>query len=221
MYYSIGRSDDLKKIGHYPQADLKEGYNPRNNGHFMVKHNEFPDFRPNLELEMHPKTKPTSYLDSTAGLTSGFIIDKDFKSIISSFKLPRHHFYPIKVYKKNELLEYYWFHYIVDDFWEFIDKEQSYAEVVFMETPTKIGVEKNIPILSKEQIIGEEEKLPLNKNLRIGKIVMKKEFFSYGLYKIGCLSYNTIISESLKQALEQKDITGMEINPFDKFTVCS
>ena len=44
-------------MGHYPQADLKIGYNPRDNGHFTVKQNEFPDFNPKLELEMHPKAR--------------------------------------------------------------------------------------------------------------------------------------------------------------------
>ena len=170
MFYSIGRSDDLKEIGYYPQADLRPGYNPRQNGHFMVKHYEFPDFIPNLELDLHPKANATNYLDSTAGLTSGFIIDAKFKEILSSFKLPRHHFYPIKVYKDDKLLDYYWFHYIVDDFWQYLDKDKSMAEIVYMEIPTKIGVEKTIPIISRDQILNKEDELPFNKNLRIKKI---------------------------------------------------
>ncbi|WP_111626043.1 hypothetical protein [Gelidibacter algens] len=158
MFYSISRSDSINEIGHYPQADLKKGYNPRKNGHFMVKPYEFPDFIPNLELELHPKAIPTNYLDSTAGLMNGFILDKKFKELISSFMLPKHYFYPIKVFQSNLLLDYYWFHFIVDDFWEFIDTEKSSAEVVYMETPTKIAVEKTIPVLSNDQIINDKKK---------------------------------------------------------------
>ena len=220
MYYSISRSDDIKEIGYYPQSDLRKGYNPRNNGHFVVKHYEFPDFKPNLELEMHPKASPTNYLDSTAGLVNGFVVDRKLKELLMSFKLPKHHFYPIKVYKQEMLLEYYWFHYIIDDFWKFLDKEKSYAEVVFMETPTKIGIEKNVPIYSREQIIGEKRKLPRGKkNLRISKIVMKKEFPNYDFYEIDCLSYNTIISEKLRDSIIKASLTGMKIKPFDKFII--
>ncbi|SFW52793.1 hypothetical protein SAMN02927921_02156 [Sinomicrobium oceani] len=217
-YYSIRRSDDLQETGHYPQAHLRKGYNPRKNGHFMVKHYEFPDFAPNLELEMHPKTIPTNYLNNTAGLINGFIVDSKFKLMMSSFKLPRHHFYPIKAYKGSKLFDYYWLHYIVDDFWEFIDTANSYGEVFEFKTPFETVVTETFAISSKNQVLEEKRKYKLGRT-RIGKIIMKKEFPQYDLYKIDCLSYTTILSEKLKNAIVKAGITGMEIKPFNKFLI--
>ncbi|RAJ18685.1 hypothetical protein LX77_03720 [Gelidibacter algens] len=48
---------------------------------------------------------------------------------------------------------------------------------------------------------------------------MKPNFPKYDLYKIECLSGNTIISESLRNLLVKEDITGMQIIPFDKFEI--
>lgn len=219
MFYSISRSKNIDEIGYYPQADFREGYNPRKNGHFMVKHYEFPDFRPNLELEINPKANPTNYLDSTAGLMNGFILDKKLKDILSISKLPKHHFYPIKVFQTNNLLDYYWFHYIIDDFWEYLDKDKSSIEVVYMESPTKITVETTMPIISNEQIISCKKNLSIGKNLRIRELIMKPSFPKYDFYKIGCLSRNTLISESLKDIIFKEGITGIEIKPFNKFLI--
>lgn len=218
MFYSIGRSDDLKEIGYYPQADLGPGYNPRQNGHFMVKHYEFPDFIPNLELDLHPKANATNYLDSTAGLTSGFIVDAKFKEILSSFKLPRHHFYQIKVFHNEKVLDYYWLHYIVDDFYEFIDKENSYCEVFEIKTPFEMVVQSTFPIISRDQVLNEKKKHKFNRT-RIGRIVMKNNFPKYDLYQTQSINYISLISENLKRIFEEEHITGMEIKPFDKFEI--
>ena len=92
-YYSINKvSDDLKAIGHYPQLEFRKGYNPNKNGCWNVERNNFPDFIPNYELELHPKAKPTNFLPIYS-IGFGMIVDKNLKEVLSNFKLPKHHFY--------------------------------------------------------------------------------------------------------------------------------
>lgn len=154
MYYIYSFSDDLNVIGYYPQVSLRQGYNPRlAESHWQVKRDEFPDFIPNLELELHRKAIPTDYLHFSD--LNGIIVSDKFKEILKLHNLPKHEFYPIKIYYNNTLLKYYWFHYLIDDFWNLLNKDKSYAEIVNIDTYPNI--EGIIPIVSKEQILSEKK----------------------------------------------------------------
>ena len=214
-------SDDLKIIGHYPQTKLRtdEGDDVRIDGYLAMKSNEFPDFVPNYKLDLHSKAKPTNFLPKSPA-SFGWIVDSKLKTILENHKLPKLHFYKIKVYHKDTILDYYWLHYIIDDFFKFIDKDNSYGEVFEFKAPLETVVEKKFPIYSWDQVLKEEKKYKFNRT-RIGKIVMKKDFPKYDVYETRSINFISIISESLKQVLEKENITGMEIKPFDKFTVCS
>lgn len=220
MFYTITHTNDVKVIGHYPQVAFKEGYNPTlPNSHRKVKSNEFPNFIPNLELRLHDKALEVDFLKRT-GPHFGLLVSQKMKDILKTFKLPRHHFYQIHVHHKDKKLNYYWFHYIVDDFWDFIDKDKSYGEVFELEPSLGVVVDRTFPLMSRGQVISETKKYKLGRT-RLGKVVMKKSFMKYDLYKTDCLGNHTVISESLKQALEKEGITGIEIKPFDKFEVNS
>lgn len=94
LYFKIFNSGDINEIGHYPQTGLRKGYDPRlPNSHWQVKHNEFPDFIPNYELELHPYAVATNYLDGT-GDYSGFLVDGAFKKVLEVHKLPPPLFLP-------------------------------------------------------------------------------------------------------------------------------
>ncbi len=218
-YYTIGTSDDLNIIGHYPQTKLRidKGDNPRDDGYLAMKANVFPDFVPNYKLELHPKAKPTNFLPKNPA-SFGWIVDDKFKKILEKYKLPKHHFYKIKVYQNDDVLDYYWLHYIIDDFWDFIDSGNSYGEVFKFDTPVDIKVTKKIPIISHKQITNEEKNHDYG-SIRIGRIKMKREFPNYDLYQTKCINYNTVISESLKEALEKEGITGTETRLYNNFQV--
>ena len=218
-YYTINPSDDLKVIGHYPQTELRtdEGDNVRVDGYLAMRPDTFPDFVPNLKLELHSEAKPTNFLpNNPTGF--GWIVDSKLKNILEKHKLPKHHFYKIKVFHNQKSLNYYWLHYIIDDFYEFIDKDNSYGEAFEMKSPLETTVQSTFPILSWDQVQEEKKKHKFNRT-RIGKIVMKKDFPKYDLYQTRCISYISIISESLKNAMEKEHITGIETKIFDKFEV--
>lgn len=217
-YYSIARSTDKKIIGHYPQSSLKPGYAPRlPNGHWNIRSHKFAEFSLNYELVLNKKAKPTNYLDGYDN-NFGYLVDGKFKKILQKFNLPPHRFYPIKVYQKDTLLEYYWFHFIIDDFWDFIDSNESYAEVVKFDGFDSV-VEKKISITSLNQIIEDQKKAVFPYNIRIGEIKMKNNFPKYDVYEMGCLSYNKIISANLKNALINENLNGFETKLFNYFSI--
>lgn len=210
-YFEIGDSIDSKIIGHYPQTKLKRGYT-------RMHPHQFPDFVPDYELILHDKAYKTNKI-YRAGASFGMIIDSKFREVISKFKLPKHHFYPVKVHHKNAILQYFWLHFIVDDFWEYLDKDKSYGAVENIQDIRNIVVEKKIPILSNDQIISEESKYKIPLRLMIGELVMKKGFPNYDLYQTRAINYRTMISEKLKNALLAEGLTGFELKPFPKFSV--
>lgn len=179
-YFQIRNSTDLNEIGDYPQTTFVKGYNPLL-GHRKVKSYEFPNFSPNYELQLTAQAKVTDNI-SKVGANFGMVVNEKVKAILKNFKLPKHRFYSMKVYKDDEALPYYWFHYIIDDFWNFLDTKNSYGEIFEMELTNK-KVIKSFPLISKEQLkkVEDQENTILK---QIGKIQMLPNFPKYDFYQI-------------------------------------
>lgn len=216
-YYNFNNSDNLSIIGHYPQTSLAKGYNPIvNNGHRNVEPDKFPDFLPNYELDLHSKANATDFLPRV-GPGFGMVVNNKFKEILANFKLPNHHFYKMKVYQKNQILDYYWLHYIVDDFWGWLDREQS--EAVIFDHKKDFEVVNSIDLnLSLDEIKKLKKGFPYNLHVRWNKIVFKKGF-SYDLYQAKDVQLLEFISEDLKNALKETNITGIDVKLNDKIFV--
>ena len=162
-YYLLSRSHNLKITGFDPQSKPKQGFNPTLPDSFWQVHPfEFPDFQPKLDLEMHRRAMPTNYLHYGGGLTVGILVDKKLKELLELFHLPPHRFYKIRVYQNNKLLDYYWFHYIIDDFWDYVDLEKSSLKVFPFNPEVEKTRKEAIPIMiesfNKVQNLKEEFK---------------------------------------------------------------
>jgi len=212
-YYIINWSDDLRKIGYYPQTGLSKGYNPTlDNSHRKVDQFNFPDFIPNLELELHENAIPTNFI-MRIGATFGIIIDDKFKNLLQQFNLPPHHFYKIKVSYNNVILNYYWFHYIVDDFWDYIDLENSTIKITHNTNHENFKIK---PIKSIQNLIEIRTNLERGFYLTANELILKKNL-PYDIFSLtNELYYPPIISERLKNKLDDECMTGYEIKLFDK-----
>ena len=216
-YYSIGITDDPKIIGYYPQLKFRNGYNPNlPNGFYNLPVHQFPEFVPYLEYELHREAKPVNILPPYPGRFA-FIVDEKVKEILERHHLPPHEFYPTKVYFKEKVLQYFWFHCVPDDFWELLDSKNSYGDVmeIKLAKATKVG---QVPILSREQIIEEKKKYKGLKTLVLGRLKMSSEFGKYDFYRTGAFNHS-IISGRLKQVFEKENITGIELNLFNKLKI--
>ncbi len=218
-YYSIFRSDDLKVIGHYPQTELKKDYNPRlPDSHWQVMPFEFPDFKPNLEITLNKDAIPTDYLHFSDSKT-GFILSKRFVDFLTEFSLPKHQFYPIKVYHRAELLDYYWFHFIVDDFWNYINRSLSKAVIFDSKQNHEIIGEVDLNLTPDEIKNLKYTELKYHQKMRWERIVFNKEFPRYDVYETKSITYTSILSKKLVTALNEAGLTGFETKLFEKI-VC-
>jgi len=213
-YYLLSTEHDLKIIGHYPQISLKKGYNPKKNGHWEVPHNDFPSFQPNLELILHSKAQRTYYMHF-GDLSNGFLVSEKLKNTLSSFTLPKHKFYPIKIFQNKELLNYFWFYYVIDNFWNKLDKQKSYAELVTVDNLDKIP--EKVSVLSREQILTEKRKNKFPFKLRTGKIVLRDGTPKYDFYQIQCLGYQKVFSQIVFDKFKDENISGFELNLYMRF----
>lgn len=215
-YYKIEMTDNQKVIGHYPQAKYEEGYNPRKEGIFSIKQNRFPDFTPRLDLRLHQESIITDYLDSSL-VPFGMIVSEKMKFILEKTKLPKHKFYPINVFQEDLSFTYYWFHFIIDDFWDCIDKDKSYGKVLRIDD--NFSLKRTIPAISIEENRKEMLTREAKTIKKIGIIVMNDKFPKYDIYKTAFIEHKDLISESFKKLIKENSITGMEIKPFEKFII--
>lgn len=208
-YYLLNDSDN---IGKYPQARLKKGYDLYSDISYENVHRGIlSDFIPNLEIEIQSKAKPTNYIGAV-GPSFGFFCDKKLKLILEKHNLPEHKFYPIKVYHKKELLDYYWFHYI-SDIWNYINLEASTAQIF---KKFEFTVEEIIPLPELNTIIKYRRSLPRQKQLKVNELILKENIL-YDIFNITKIEYiGNIISKKLLNNLINEGITGFEAIPYDK-----
>lgn len=217
-YFSIGSTYNLEVIGHYPQTDFRDGYNPTlSDSHWQVKKNEFPDFVPNFELELHDTAIPTDLIDGIGGY-HGLLISSKFKDVLQKYVLPSHHFYPIKVYHKNKLLNYFWFHYLVQDIWNGINLKESEIRIQHSSNKDNMVI---LPLIDKSYVKYLNDYF-LNKhefNLLPEKIVLNKNFKSLDVIDIDFLYSYPLISNELRKTLLEEGLTGFELKLYKKLVL--
>lgn len=208
--YQFELSTDLKETGSYPQLSLHNWLDKSYaNSHLHVEVNEFPDFVPEVTLKLNPGAKLTSIL-SVIDLNFGFIMDEKAKSVFSQFHLPPHAFYPIQVLVGNRKEIFFWFHLIVNNFWELIDKQNSEGGI--FKIMNRYEPEHTFALEGKDFIQEKHNSLKIGYELRIIKLAFNEEFH-YDLYEVCDLEYKLLVSSKLRDRLQKEKITGYSLKP--------
>ena len=145
----------------------------------------------------------------------GLFIDRKFRDIIEQHKLPPHHYYPIKVYHKEQLLEYFWLHWIVIDFWDIIDYENTLVKRYSYINPANFTIE---PIISKQNLDAFLKKKEIGFDFCFEKLVFRSSL-NYDIYETMGAESKYLISGNLKDALEEQGMTGFEAHPYKPLNV--
>ena len=215
-YFIISDSDSIQEIGYHPQTDLNPGYNPTlNNACYKMSSGSLSDYDPHVELRLHNKSKRTNFIDKSAGLTFGIVIDERFKNILTKFKLPKHKFYPISVFHKDRVYEYYWFHFLCKDIFNFIDKEKSTLKIVNIRG---FVVEKIVEFpKTTEALISIKEMLPYNKEMFFNEVYFTEDYPNYDVLRFSSAEgqfLTCLFSERLVNALKKENISGFNARHF-------
>ena len=181
---------------------------------------KIPEYTPNLDhFVLAGKARPTDLL-SVAVINGGFLISEKFKKILEQFKLPTHKFYPAKVKRRNELLDYYWMHMICN-LTDNVDYPNS-KFFVYQNFSTALGF---IDINSKDDYFQKSEALKSNNPGKIlaiwaSQIVLPSSIVEHlDLFEIVKLNADTFISEGLRKAIKDEGITGCYITNAGKLQV--
>ena len=151
-----------------------------------------------------------SWIGERPDRLSGYPVSRKMKEILEKYNLNTEGFYKAKVLFNEEYYDYYIWEQHSGGFDNYVDFDHS----TFCEE--KFGGEFGddiIQVKNHEEIMSVSRQKDWFRGWLFKRAVMKSEF-----KEIDCMSmpypYQTLISERLKNALEEANITGIEIEPF-------
>jgi len=225
-YYKLNIGNCSPETGTvYPQVQkMNSGYNYNepNSVYALARYyKSFPEFSPNLDsFVLHRSAKPSDFLSNSIISSVGFLMSGKAKMIFECCKLTDHKFYQASVICKNNLINYFWLHYICN-VREFVIYEESEFNVC-MNFTTILG---SIKILSEENLILKEQTLKINNpghtiSILAKKIILNSSFNkNIDLFKVGKFDIDLYISERLMNLINSNNLTGVEITPATNIVV--
>lgn len=169
------------------------------------KHGEFPNFIPNLVFRLELRAKFTDILSDASISASGLLINEKAKNIFEKFNLIDHKYFPVTIQGTDD--NYYWMQIVSPiQNMKWIDFPNSEFYV------TDAGFrEDNISLNSFDDYLNKKKKQGVIWGVGIDKILFNKNFNqNLDLYTLPKLDINIYISNNLKKALEDAEITGIE-----------
>jgi len=216
QFYILGKACGTKETGNvFPQStSMIDDYNYKaTNSCWNLRHDQFPEFIPNLHAFKLDKKAKITDLISIGSIYFGFLINQNLKKILNEFYLPEVRFYQSYISYKNSINNNYYFLHNIHHYSEKIDfnKTKFYISDSF-------GNKQTISILNASELNNYYKIHKVSTMLRIitNKYIFKDNYIpEHDLFQISFTDSCTYISHRLKTALEEAKITGIEITPVD------
>jgi hypothetical protein len=198
--YSIDNRTDKEVGGVFPQVSFNQVKEA-----FKFKHNEFPDNPPVLSTTLEKRAKLTDMLSQASISGHGLLVNSKVKDLLSQFSIMEHKFFDCPVADQNgDTHQYYWMALVQPDLFELIDFEQ-----------TSFFLKKGLKNLGEVPLRNMGDYVTLKKDLDSSTIVKASNLAlkscNLDLFKLPLFDNNLYVSESLKTALTENAITGIEI----------
>mgnify|MGYP003365321716 CR=1 FL=1 len=144
----------------------------------------------------------------------GWLISKKLRNLLENFNIAEPHFYyASKLLYKGEKLDYYIFQFSGKIFRLPLTDYVDFTKSLFYDPNHKIDfkVDNEVDLLSKQEKIVEES------NFEVINIPIKKLVFNSNIDFISMQNFlgDKLVSEKLKQAIEENGITGFEFSELD------
>ncbi|WP_426430679.1 imm11 family protein [Winogradskyella sp. HB-48] len=220
-YFSINNSLNEKIMGHLPQ--VKEVVH---NCHISDNPN-FIDRFPFEKIEVNPilsnavlysKSNQTDLIHtSSIGFSYGsMLINDKFKTILEQFNCFGIQFYSTYIIHKEKKIDNYWQTHIYDIPYDFIDFTNTALLLKYRDENGKPIQNYLERVSNKEEFLNMVEIMKYPKMLFLKNISFVKEmdidYFFLRNYESASLG---IVSEKLKNEIEEQKITGIEFRPID------
>jgi len=220
-YYALRISDDEIPMGKIPQVIDWAGYaHPDGeNGFREINASNFLSSSVSLDyLLLDEKAKLTDFLFTYIFGGGSFLISKNVVEILQLSNLIKHRYFPISLKQHNHYVfqkEYYWFYFYSD-----LSKHINFSKSTFKiaEWVTKIiDIRKFVSLQSIHEF--EKKGKPRHRVFIDRLFIDSKYCTEYDLFVVGGINFDCIITEQLKNKLEEKKITGYEVKEIDWLVV--
>lgn len=212
VYYTLSVEIDRKKMGNcYPQIDTIEPSDVADS----LRSWWYPPDNTSFVLKMDKKAKQTDFLNNLQiSGASGFFISQKVKNIFDKYNLMKHKYYPATI--KGWDIPYYWLHLSEPKITHLIDYQKS----TFFETKWTLKVNP-IKLSSYDDYDSLKKDKGASFGVELEKIVSKNEYIkSLDMFEFLPFSSSKLyISEKLKAAIEQNQITGLIIKKADNLFI--
>lgn len=203
MHYKLQHQIDANIVGKdFPQVEcLTQAY-----AHSLDAWT-FPNFAPKLIFNLAKRAKLTDVLLNAAISANGLLINEKVKNLLSNFKLLNHKFYEVTIFNKNESLKYYWLHICEPKIINSVDYQKS----IFYRTQYTFREEiiKLTSYQEYEDLKSKDEDAAFG--VELDEIFLTNAFNSnLDLFTFLPFDNNLYISETLKEAFENDNVTGIE-----------
>lgn len=215
-FYILDNAFDTKETGGvFPQSEgMTKNYdytNPKNCWNLKV--DSFPDFTPDLNaFRIEEDAKLTDAI-SINSINFGFLFNEKIKNIISKYNIPENRFFTSYISYKNSIRNSYYFFYFIHNYAQFLDYKKTNFYLA-----DSFGDIKSININDAEEYNNyyQIHNLSTLYSIKTDKyIFINNHLPTYDMFKISKVDNNTYISHRLKTALEEANVTGIEIVPTD------
>lgn len=218
-FYSIHSSLNSKVLGHYPQVeDIHYNCDIWDEPKF-IEHTHFTriDFEPiTANAVLHDRSKITDLINvSGMGFTNKLLVSEKLKGIFESYRKTGLQFFKSNLIYKGKEIDNYWVLNFFEPDMHFINFNNSkifLTENIF-DKIRELEIKNLKDYLNMKEII-EEEGYP--KGILIESFTLEDnidEDFFFLTNVQGGVSY--IVSERIKQKMEQENCTGIELMPIE------
>lgn len=210
-YYLVSNDTNLEKIGAFmqckgiPSGD-KYDYKWFNQPNSMTRltNRAYPQDDPDLVFELKEDAFLTDIISPSNISAVGILLNKRTKDLLRKFNLADHKYYPAKVIVNGSQCDYFWLHFVKNDF-SGLDLEKS----IFYNSLFKTDKHKRFKLNSYEDAL--KRKTPLYLFMGIEKLVLdKKSAFSFNeIFYLPAIE-EIIINEDVLNEFLTQHISGFK-----------
>ena len=213
-YYYLENKIDAKETGNvFPQVNCESIHLAH-----QIQFDEFAYFDSELLFNLQPKAKLTNVLSQAAISARGLLIDRSVRELFDTFNLMNYRLYKCLIKNRKEDINHYsWLHLVDQSLLHKIDYLKS--NFYLKEGGFREG---DIYLTSFDDYLRKKDELGNSCTIHSDKIVLGNDFnIEMDLFTIPIFDKRIYISEGLKNAIEQSNLTGIKVAEASNITLSS
>ena len=211
-YYIITVSTDLNVLGNHPQVVQDDSKMSSSNSE-IITFRRFPTIDPFYSVKINRGAKLTDVIWNIGGM-DGLCVSNKVKKIFDGKKLPTHRYFKVNVDFMGDDFPYNSIHMVFSilDYMSFEKSSFELYSIASGKEPLEI-----VNFSSIDELKEFNSSLSFDVNLRVHELVLNDNFPKYDLFSLSAAAAAIdLVSENLKNALEEVDCTGFSFTPYNK-----